>query len=122
MKLYKIISFVTLLAFIFVLGCSDRGVNYGKENGWVKISYFEYDKNIIIEISDNGIGISEEHLPRIFERFYRVDQSRSRELGGTGLGLSIVKHIIEAHGTHVKVVSAEGEGSTFKFNLPFGKK
>ena len=70
-----------------------------------------------ITIKDTGIGIDEQHLPRIFERFYTVDKSRSRELGGTGLGLAIVKHIIELYGGTIQVASAPNEGSTFSFTL-----
>jgi len=69
-------------------------------------------------VGDTGIGIPPEHLPRIFERFYRVDKGRSRQLGGTGLGLAIVKHIVERHGGRVWVASTPGEGSTFSFTLP----
>ena len=75
------------------------------------------DSNILIEVADNGIGIEERHLPRIFERFYRVDKSRSRDAGGSGLGLAIVKHIIEAHNQTVHVRSSTDLGSTFGFTL-----
>jgi two-component system phosphate regulon sensor histidine kinase PhoR len=71
----------------------------------------------VVEVRDNGIGIPEKDLPRIFERFYRVDRSRSREMGGTGLGLSIVKHIAQAHGGTVEVDSEPGKGSTFRMKI-----
>ncbi|HYQ56833.1 MAG TPA: ATP-binding protein, partial [Draconibacterium sp.] len=74
-----------------------NGIKYGKQNGHVNISFHDLEDNIIVEVADNGIGIEKKDLRRIFERFFRVDKSRSREQGGTGLGLSIVKHIIEAH-------------------------
>ena len=73
---------------------------------------------VIVEVSDDGIGIPQEDLNRIFERFYRVDKSRSKDKGGTGLGLAIVKHILEAHNQKVIVTSAVGKGSTFRFALP----
>ena len=73
---------------------------------------------ISVEVTDNGLGIDAEHLPRIFERFYRVDKSRSREQGGTGLGLAIVKHIIEAHNQTIRVTSEKDVGTTFIFTLP----
>jgi two-component system phosphate regulon sensor histidine kinase PhoR len=75
------------------------------------------DEHIVVEIQDNGIGVEKEQLPRIFERFYRVDKHRSREQGGTGLGLSIVKHIIEAHEESISVKSQPDVGTTFSFTL-----
>jgi len=87
------------------------------EKGIVEISVEEEEKTALITIKDSGIGIPEEDLPRIFERFYRVDKVRSRAVGGTGLGLAIVKHIIEAHGSKVAVASRAGEGSEFSFKL-----
>ncbi len=95
-----------------------NSLKYGKEGGETEIRFYDLDDNILIEISDNGIGIAKEHLPRLFERFYRVDKGRSREQGGTGLGLAIVKHILEAHGQTINVRSSEGVGSTFSFTLP----
>jgi two-component system, OmpR family, phosphate regulon sensor histidine kinase PhoR len=94
-----------------------NSVKYGKVNGQTKISFYDMDKIILIEISDNGIGIARHHLKHLFDRFYRVDKSRSRNVGGTGLGLSIVKHIVEAHNQSVHVRSTEGVGSTFGFTL-----
>ena len=95
----------------------NNALNYGNENGYVKIRFFDYEDNILIEVSDNGIGIAKENLARVFERFYRVDKSRSRHEGGTGLGLAIVKHIVESHGQIINVRSTVGEGSTFSFTL-----
>jgi two-component system phosphate regulon sensor histidine kinase PhoR len=94
-----------------------NSIKYGNENGTTKVSFYVMDKQILIEISDNGIGIEEKHLNHLFDRFYRVDKSRSRESGGSGLGLSIVKHIIEAHNQTVNVRSTPGQGSTFGFTL-----
>ena len=94
-----------------------NSVKYGKEYGETKISFHDNGDTIQIEVTDNGIGIGKEHLPRLFERFYRVDKSRSREQGGTGLGLAIVKHIIEAHDQTISASSEEGEGTTFSFTL-----
>ena len=78
-------------------------------------------EKVEIAIKDTGVGIPPEHLKRIFERFFRVDKSRSKELGGTGLGLAIVKHILEAHDSKVSVISTLGKGSTFSFKLPIGQ-
>ena len=75
------------------------------------------DENVLIEVSDNGLGIDKENIPRIFERFYRTDKGRSREQGGTGLGLAIVKHILEAHQQAINVRSTAGVGTTFGFTL-----
>lgn len=95
----------------------DNSIKYGNENGNTIVSFYDMADNLLIEVTDDGIGIKEEHLPRLFERFYRVDKSRSREQGGTGLGLAIVKHLIEAHGQTINVRSKEGIGSTFGFTL-----
>jgi two-component system phosphate regulon sensor histidine kinase PhoR len=94
-----------------------NSVKYGKEYGETSVKIFEVNDMIKIEVTDNGIGISPEHLPRLFERFYRIDKSRSRDQGGTGLGLSIVKHILEAHGQSINATSTLGEGTTFAFTL-----
>lgn len=94
-----------------------NSVKYGKEYGETKIRFYDVGENIMVEVADNGIGIEKEHLPRLFERFYRVDKSRSREQGGTGLGLAIVKHIIEAHNQTINVMSTEGAGTVFSFSL-----
>ncbi|PLX04058.1 MAG: two-component sensor histidine kinase, partial [Marinilabiliales bacterium] len=94
-----------------------NAINYGKEKGYVRIAFYDMEENIMIEIKDDGIGISEEHLPRLFERFYRVDKSRSMQSGGTGLGLAIVKHIIEAHKQTINIRSSSGVGTTIAFTL-----
>lgn len=94
-----------------------NSVKYGKQNGSTKVSFYDMDKVVLIEVSDNGIGIARHHLKHLFDRFYRVDKSRSRDVGGTGLGLAIVKHIVEAHNQSVHVRSTEGIGSTFGFTL-----
>jgi two-component system, OmpR family, phosphate regulon sensor histidine kinase PhoR len=101
----------------------ENALKYGHENGNVIAGSYDVDgKHIYTEISDDGPGIAEEHLPRIFERFYRADRSRSRTIGGTGLGLAIVKHIVEAHGQTVTVRSKPGVGSSFGFTLEKGKE
>ena len=94
-----------------------NSIHYGKEGGSTRIRFRDMADKVLIEIEDTGVGISKEDMPRIFERFYRVDKSRSREQGGTGLGLAIVKHIVEAHGERVTVRSELGTGTTFAFPL-----
>ncbi len=94
-----------------------NSIKYGRENGHTKVSFYDMDQHVLVEVADNGIGIPSEHLPHVFDRFYRVDKSRSRKQGGSGLGLSIVKHIIEAHEQTINVRSAKNIGSTFGFTL-----
>lgn len=97
----------------------DNAVKYGNENGLTEAGVYITDgNNVLIEITDSGIGIAEEHLPRIFERFYRTDRARSRSAGGSGLGLAICKHIIEAHGSSIHVRSKVDVGTSFGFTLP----
>jgi two-component system phosphate regulon sensor histidine kinase PhoR len=95
----------------------DNSIKYSNENSKIKISFFDMDKNVLIEVTDKGIGILAKNIPHIFERFYRVDKSRSREQGGSGLGLSIVKHIIETHNQTINVRSSIDGGTTFAFTL-----
>ena len=95
----------------------ENSIKYGNEGGHTKVRLFEMGENILVEIADDGDGIPSEHLPRLFERFYRVDKSRSRSAGGTGLGLSIVKHIVDAHRQTINVRSTENVGTTFSFTL-----
>lgn len=100
-----------------LLNLITNSIKYGKEEGKTTISLDFYKNQVLIEIKDNGIGIDKKHLPRLFERFYRVDKGRSREQGGTGLGLAIVKHIIEAHHETINVESKLAKGTTFVFTL-----
>jgi two-component system phosphate regulon sensor histidine kinase PhoR len=95
-----------------------NSIKYGNPNGITMLGVESYnDKKFIVKVIDNGEGIQKEHISRLFERFYRVDQSRSREQGGSGLGLSIVKHIVEAHDENILLKSTYGEGSEFSFTL-----
>ena len=101
-----------------LLNLLDNAIKYTPERGGIKVFALKKDNFIQIEVADTGSGIPEKDLTRIFERFYRVDKARSRELGGTGLGLSIVKHIVQTHGGEVSVRSDLGKGSTFSFTIP----
>jgi len=94
-----------------------NSIKYGREGGETKLGFYDVGPDILVEVSDNGMGIEDKHLKHLFDRFYRVDRSRSRKAGGSGLGLSIVKHIIEAHGQTINVRSTIGQGSTFGFTL-----
>lgn len=94
-----------------------NSIKYGKEKGYTKVSFYDMDFNILVEVSDDGLGIEKEHIPHLFDRFYRVEKSRSRNQGGSGLGLSIVKHILEAHRQTINVRSSKEVGSTFGFTL-----
>ena len=98
-----------------------NAINYGRSGGLCEVCTFPLEDQVLVEVSDDGIGISPQHLPRLFERFYRVGMSRSRHEGGSGLGLAIVKHIIESHGQSIVVKSEEGQGTTFSFTLQRSK-
>jgi two-component system phosphate regulon sensor histidine kinase PhoR len=101
-----------------VVNLIDNAVKYSEPGGRVSVGAAVTGSSMTISVSDEGCGIEEKHLPRLFERFYRVDRARSRELGGTGLGLAIVKHISQAHGGRVTVQSVAGRGSTFTIHIP----
>ena len=94
-----------------------NSIKYGNEGGVTKVSFYDMHPHLLVEVSDDGIGIPEHHLKHLFDRFYRVDKSRSRSHGGSGLGLSIVKHILEMHNQTINVRSTAGVGSTFGFTL-----
>jgi len=96
----------------------DNAVKFSPDNGQIRLQGTRCGSNVVLSVADNGIGISKEHLPRIFERFYRADKARSRELGGTGLGLAIVKHIAQLHGGRVEAESELGRGTTIRIVLP----
>jgi two-component system phosphate regulon sensor histidine kinase PhoR len=95
----------------------ENAIKYNIDRGKINITAVSKSNKVEIKISDSGVGIPEGDLPRIFERFYRVDKAHSRELGGTGLGLAIVKHIVQAHGGDIRLESREGEGTTFMILL-----
>jgi signal transduction histidine kinase len=96
----------------------DNAISYTQPGGSVTVEVRAEPDAVIVRIADTGIGIPQRELPRIFERFYRVDRARSRETGGTGLGLSIVRHVTENHGGEVTVTSELGQGSVFEVRLP----
>ena len=94
-----------------------NSIKYGKHSGVTKISCHQSKEECKVSVKDNGIGIAEKNIKRLFERFYRVDKSRSRDQGGTGLGLAIVKHIIEAHSQRINVTSTVAKGTEFAFSI-----
>lgn len=96
----------------------DNALKYSRENGEIRLRAAQHGPEIVLSVTDNGIGISKDDLPRVFERFYRADKARSRELGGTGLGLAIVKHIAQLHGGRVEAESELGKGTTIRVILP----
>lgn len=99
----------------------DNSIKYGRQDGNIWVSLLENKKRLVVTVSDDGPGIAEEHQIRIFERFYRIDKSRSRESGGSGLGLAISKHILEAHRSQIELSSELNQGTTMKFRLPKAK-
>jgi two-component system, OmpR family, phosphate regulon sensor histidine kinase PhoR len=101
-----------------VVNLLDNALKYSEPQSTILLKSHRQNSEMIISVQDHGIGIAQKHLPRIFERFYRVDKARSRNMGGTGLGLAIVKHIAQAHGGYVTVESTLGEGSRFSIHLP----
>ncbi len=96
----------------------DNAIKYSEPESVIHLKAWRNGSEIQISVEDQGIGIAKKHLPRLFERFYRVDKARSRKMGGTGLGLAIVKHIAQAHGGNITVDSTLGKGSTFTIHLP----
>jgi two-component system, OmpR family, phosphate regulon sensor histidine kinase PhoR len=103
-----------------VLNLVDNAVKYNQPGGQVTVRLAQQDHAAVLEVADTGIGIPPDALPRVFERFYRVDKGRSRDEGGTGLGLAIVKHVAQAHGGQIDVESRMGKGTTFRVKLPLG--
>jgi two-component system phosphate regulon sensor histidine kinase PhoR len=101
-----------------VINLVDNAIKYSEEGSHVRVEASAEGEEILIRVIDDGCGIPEEHIPRLFERFYRVDKARSRNLGGTGLGLAIVKHIVNAHGGIIEVESIPQKGSTFTIRIP----
>jgi len=100
----------------------ENAVKYSRENGEIDLRAVQRGSELVLSVTDNGLGIGKDDLPRIFERFYRADKARSRELGGTGLGLAIVKHIAQLHGGRVEAESELGHGTTIRVVLPVGNR
>ena len=101
-----------------MINLTENAIKYNVPGGSVTVQVFANDQEANVTISDTGIGIAEENLPRLFERFYRVDKGRSRQMGGTGLGLAIVKHIVRSMNGEIEVHSKLGEGTEFLITLP----
>ena len=100
----------------------DNAIRYNKKGGIVKVVLYSKDENVILTVEDTGIGIPKEHFARVFERFYRVDKSRSKQTGGTGLGLAIVKHIVAKHGAKITLKSEVMIGTTVTIEFPSQNK
>jgi len=101
-----------------IVNLLDNAIKYSEAESTIYVEAKQINDEIILSVKDSGCGIGKEHLPRLFERFYRADKARSRKLGGTGLGLAIVKHIAQAHGGRISVESMPGKGSAFTIHLP----
>ena len=114
-------SYNALLVEQAVVNLIDNAIKYSERGGSIDVSAHTENGALYLAVKDTGAGIPQEHLPRLFERFYRVDKARSRKLGGTGLGLAIVKHIVQAHGGAIEVESVHGEGSTFTIKIPISR-
>ena len=113
----SVIEGVRRYLYEIIFNLCDNAIRYNREGGTVKIDLINKNENVILTVSDTGIGIPVEHQARIFERFYRVDKSHSKETGGTGLGLSIVKHAVAYHGGTVRLESIVGEGTTITVEI-----
>ncbi|MCR5482617.1 MAG: ATP-binding protein, partial [Clostridia bacterium] len=106
------------LLYSILYNLCDNAIKYNKSGGSITVSVTRKEKDTVLSVKDTGIGIPEESRERIFERFYRVDKSRSKEAGGTGLGLSIVKHAVLVHGGTIECISTVGDGTEFKVTIP----